>query len=717
MTSDELRDRLDRLARRGRPRGAASVLAAARAAAPGSSQDVGPKLPRAAWTPMMAAAAVAVVTLAVASIAVLGGGGDTPLAGRDDDVPPRVDLPTDLIAASRLEAFGDCAELLDYAKAQAEPLVTSYGLAGGNTFGGAAEFAVGGSVADGAVRESAGPQDAAGAGNGGRTAGDSAAPSFSGTNIQEEGVDEADIVKTDGQVIYSLTASRIFAVSVPDHAVLGSVDLAVAEEFFLAGDDLIVIGSHHDVTSRTVITIVDARDPKALRIEGRVEVDGGYQSARMVGGVVRVVTASTPRIAFRSGRTEADFTRAGAARLKAENVSVVRDSEIDDWVPRMTVRDAGGRTVVGDRPVDCGSAYHPPEPAGLNFLNVLTVNAADPAASHTASVMADGGTVYSSGSRLYVATGSWTGGRPIPVDNRGGVAEPAVEPSADIAVAPVDETLIHQFDISDPARAAYRKSGKVRGHLLNQFAMSEHDGRLRVATTDQVGGEAGTESFVTVLADGPEALTQVGQVGGLGRTERIFAVRFIGPVGYVVTFRQVDPLYTIDLSDPTDPRVVGELKITGYSAYLHPVGPDRLIGVGQEASEQGRQLGTQVSLFDVSDPAAPKRLAQYHVPGGQSAVEFSHHAFLYWEPARLAVVPFTRYDAGRPAARAVALRTGPARLDEVGQVSHAAHDTGRRDPSIQRSLVVGDRLYTVSGLGIMASALDSLAERAWVSFV
>ena len=114
---------------------------------------------------------------------------------------------------------------------------------------------------------------------------------------------------------------------------------------------------------------------------------------------------------------------------------------------------------------------------------------------------------------------------------------------------------------------------------------------MRVATT--ASDPASTQSYVTVLTDDGKALTTIGQVDGLGKGERIYAVRFIDTVGYVVTFRQTDPLYTIDLSDPTKPRVVGELKITGYSAYLHPIGDGLLMGVGQDATDQGRRLGAQ----------------------------------------------------------------------------------------------------------------------------
>src|SRR5262249_36601897 len=149
------------------------------------------------------------------------------------------------------------------------------------------------------------------------------------------------------------------------------------------------------------------------------------------------------------------------------------------------------------------------------------------------------------------------------------------------------------------------------------------------------GGTGTAQSSVYVLHQQGGTLGQMGHVDGLGTGERIYAVRFVGPVGYVVTFRQTDPLYTVDLRDPAHPKVIGELKINGYSAYLHPVGDNRLIGIGQEADANGRVQGTQLSLFDVSDPAQPKRLAQYHVQFGHSEAEFDPHAFLYWPADKL----------------------------------------------------------------------------------
>ncbi len=235
---------------------------------------------------------------------------------------------------------------------------------------------------------------------------------------------------------------------------------------------------------------------------------------------------------------------------------------------------------------------------------------------------------------------------------------------------------MHAFATGRGAPPRYLATGEVEGTLLNQFAMDEHDGRLRVATTTEpvwgpVGGPAdGTvdavpqsaenwgrtpartparavrrESFVTVLEQSGDRLVRVGRVGGLGPEESIRSVRFLGPVGYVVTFRQTDPLYVVDLSDPKAPRVAGELKIPGYSAYLHPVGPGLVLGVGRDGTRSGQILGLQMSLFDVSDPARPRRVSQVALPGSWSDAEGDHHAFTY--AGGTAFVPFARESFAR----------------------------------------------------------------------
>ena len=205
---------------------------------------------------------------------------------------------------------------------------------------------------------------------------------------------------------------------------------------------------------------------------------------------------------------------------------------------------------------------------------------------------------------------------------------------------------------------------------------------------------------MTVLRREGDRLEAIGTVGGLGRGETIHAVRFLGDRAHVVTFRQTDPLYTIDLSDPTAPRVTGELKITGYSAYLHPLGDDRLLGVGQEATLEGVTTGTQVSVFDVADPAAPTRLSQVMLPGATSEAEWDHHAVLVHDG--LVVLPYERWSEPTPD-RPEGFETAAMVLtldgDALSLRGTVASSVGRVDPwqsTIRRALVVDGRLVTVS---------------------
>jgi uncharacterized secreted protein with C-terminal beta-propeller domain len=282
-------------------------------------------------------------------------------------------------------------------------------------------------------------------------------------------------------------------------------------------------------------------------------------------------------------------------------------------------------------------------------------------------------------------------------------------------------TEIHRFDASRGGATSYAGSGTVPGFVANAYAMSEAGGVLRVASTDEPawlpeGGQPEpAQSFVTVLSPaGGGPLRQVGQVGGLGRGQRIQGVRFVGDTGYVVTFRRIDPLYTLDLSRPEAPRVAGELEIPGYSAYLHPIGDGLLLGVGQEADDAGRTQGTQVSLFDVADLAHPKRLQHVVFGNGSSDAEFDPHAFLWWAPTRTLVVPLSVYGPdGAGFVGAVGLHAGRDALAEYGRI---AHGSGPEAAPIARSLVIGDRIYTLSYSGLQANRLDSLAPLGFAAF-
>ena len=222
---------------------------------------------------------------------------------------------------------------------------------------------------------------------------------------------------------------------------------------------------------------------------------------------------------------------------------------------------------------------------------------------------------------------------------------------------------------------------------------------------------------MTTLAVRDGALVQRGQVGGLGRGERIYAVRFIGPLGYVVTFRQTDPLFTLDLSDPDRPRAVGELELPGYSAYLHPVADGLLLGVGQEATrERPASRGCSCRCSTSPIPRSPRRLQQVKLAErwSSSAVEWDHHAFLWWPEGSLAVLPIdaeTFHGAAGfrvDAAQGITLaRARPARRRDVDRARArrgraAVHRVAARRPGDGARHLRPARLGGVPGAGAPA---------------
>ena len=559
--------------------------------------------------------------------------------------------------------------------------------------------------------------------------------SYSGTNVQVEGVDEPDLVKTDGRRIVTLLEGQLTVVDVTGRQprVTGRLpvgDLAV-QHLFLSGDRALLFGSEWStvypmmtepdvagmmppVVQSPLVKLIEVAlpsdgDPEVVR---SMTIDGRYLSARMIGDTVRVVMTSSP-VGFEWAYPEGSGLRAEREATE-KNRDILRNSDPEHWIPYYVVADADGDVTAEGTLFDCDRAAHPEEFSGLDMLTVATIDLGSGLHVVDATgVLATGDTVYASTDSLYVALQNWDTFRWLE--------------SGEADTGPSDVvTDIHQFDLTDPRRAEYVATGRVDGFLLNQFSMDEYDGTLRVASTSRPAwwGDGGdSQSFVTVLERRGGELAELGRVGGLGRTEQIYSVRFLGDVGYVVTFRQTDPLYTIDLSDPSRPTVAGELKIEGYSAYLHPVADGLLLGVGQDATAQGRTLGTQVSLFDVSDPADPRRVDQYTLSeGSTSQAEVDHHAFLYWEDTGLVMVPVQQWWWDSKSEShffgAVALELDDDHLHEVDRITHPGGTDDGWDGRAQilRSLVIGDAVYTISPKGVMKSDLDSLREEAWTRF-
>ncbi|WP_205696513.1 beta-propeller domain-containing protein [Conexibacter sp. SYSU D00693] len=580
---------------------------------------------------------------------------------------------------ARLAAFSGCDALLGWARAQAVrhpgavPVYQAVNRAAGTPVPTAAPSA-GGQVL----------------GASGSAEGDVAT---SETNVQEAGVDEPDTVKARRGIVFTLAGGRIHALDARDGspALLSSVDVPqglYGGELLLHGDRLLLLASAG--YGRSALVDVAVGDARALRVDRILEVDGALVSARRQGDVARVVLTSVPEPIVLPAPADGEQPLP-AEEVRRRGVEALAQAGAATFLPELRVRAADG-TTSGERLVGgCQRVRRPSAYSGLDVLSVLTLDldrGIDPV--DVDAVMASGDDVYASADSLYVAQTTW------------------VPPTGD---GPDDVvTHVHRFATGPEPRTTYRATGSVPGWVLNQFAFSEHRGVLRVATTERapwmLSSAEESESFVTVLDERDGTLQRIGRVGGLGRGETIRAVRFLGDLGYVVTFRQTDPLYTVDLSDPRAPRVRGELKVLGYSGYLHPIGEDLLLGVGQDATPEGRRLGAQVSLFDVADPAAPRRLDRWDVPGGwASQVEWDHHAFLWWPATKLAVLPVS--DPARGGfVGAVGLRAGRDGLREVGRV--AQRGAGGWFGAVDRAVVVGERLLTFSDREVVTSRLADL---------
>jgi hypothetical protein len=604
-------------------------------------------------------------------------------------------------------------------------------------------------------------------------------------------VDEPDLVKTDGRRIVTISGGVLRVIDAQTRQLTGAIDLSSGGQYagwtpaslLLSGNHALVlfsqrlyamggevspggIGSGTLVPSEPVASQSSSSPGATMPIEGpllvlvdlstptpeivsQYSIDGSLIDARQVGSVARVVIQSTPRF------YPPIFAQGGGQPEGAASRAAINRAGISQWLPRYSLN-TGSMTSTGQ--VDCASVSHPAAASytGSSMLTVLTFDLSGPSLGdgEPVTVVADGDTVYSDGTNLYIASREWAA-QPAPGTAGGGVSS-----SGTADVMPMwlpGYTGIYKFDISGPGRPVYEAAGSVPGWLLGssgtaQYSMSAWDGALRVATTASAALTEGTPqesvSAVYVLEQSGDQLDIIGKAGGLGAGEQIYAVRFVGPTGYVVTFRRTDPLYTLDLSDPAQPRVVGQLPLSGYSAYLYPVDATHLIGIGQDANALGETTGTQISLFDVSDLAAPVRLATYDVQLGHSEAEFDPHAFLYWPASQLLVIPVEQASivtpqpappgspvsggtvqggtvqggtvqgspAYVPVSEAVVLHIDAHGFTEVGTITHPVTASDPAGAQIRRSLIIDSALWTLSDAGLKASDSTTLTPLAWVPF-
>jgi hypothetical protein len=524
-----------------------------------------------------------------------------------------------------------------------------------------------------------------------------------GTNLQEADVDEPDLAKTDGEIVALIRNGDliVYDASGAQGVEIGHLDLPHRQqirELLLVNDRAALLGSvtaampyieppiamprdlpygrraapSYSTEPRTTITTVDLTDPTAPLVQRTETLQGELVTAREHDGIVRVVTRWLPTFEF--VQPLAGLTPKQAL---AKNRYLVRHTAATDWLPASRVN--GGSA---ESPLSCEDVRHPEDPAGVGTISVATMDPDEPEARTGAGVAADGDLTYASANRLYVATADdgWTGWTWAGAERAGDAT-----------------TDIHSFDVTGD-ETSYVGSGEVPGRVADRWSFSEDAGLLRVASTLGPSWQP-EQTRVTVLAERDDRLEPIGSVGGMGEQEQVEAVRWFGDIAVVVTFRQVDPLYTLDLSDPANPTVVGELKIPGFSAYLHPLGDDLLLGVGQDATRVGMLRGSQVSTFDIGDLADPERLDLLGLGTTRtSAIETDSRAFTYLPDERLAFVPTTDW------------RSGGA-LDVIRIGSDGALSTGSRMPlpgwsADARALPLADGRVAVVASGRLVQIVD-----------
>jgi hypothetical protein len=626
-------------------------------------------------------------------------------------------------ARNALPSFPSCPALLDYAQAGAHRT-------GGQP--GVPPRAIPGPIA---VLNTPAPMPAPSAGEAtpvsaptaaAPAAKDTSSTPFSTTNNQEANVDEPDLVKTDGKHIYAVSdrVLRVVDVTGAQPKLVGELKLdGFGQQLLLRGDTVLVIATQNGFAypldgpggggrpaiaiapypgrGKTIVSEISVADPAKPAVKRTMTIDGDFVDARQNGGTARLVIDSAPDQIQPQG---------GESVGKA-----IESTHTSDYLGGTTLKSNVSGNTYRRQLVHCNQVRHPRAFSGLDVLTIMTVDLDKGLYSlDRDGVMAGAQVVYGSTGSLYVASQRYYAQ----------LEQPTVDGAAAQSVPNHVTTEIHRFDISDPDKTSYAASGVVDGFALNQYSLSEYKGDLRVATTEDpvwLATADGTfetgqrQSGVTVLHQDGGQLKTIGRLTGLGKDERIYAVRFIDDRAYIVTFRQIDPLFVVDLADPTAPKLRGQLNLTGYSAYLHPIGNDKLLGIGVEANAQGSVSGAQASLFDVSDPAKPARVSQLVFGPGGFQVATDPHAFLYWDPTKLAVLPLSTYGSNGPAfTGAVGLRVGGT-LTEVGRITHDGADPDYK-PAISRALVIGDKVFTLSYAGLGAARLDNLGPLGFTAF-
>lgn len=560
------------------------------------------------------------------------------------------------------------------------------------------------------------------------------APGYSQTNTQVAGIDEADIIENDGRYLYVLSRKELLIVDAgnadaPKVVSRTAIDGWPVAEYLYNGH-LTVISSVWNTdnstggpdgimpllrirgSSQVQVTVYDVTDQAAPKVLSQTKLDGNYSDSRMVDGKLTLIVQNDLLSGYWGGIYRPMVKFATGLLAPVNQVSnttlekLIQKTPIEKLLPTWsstTIDSAGAKVASSGLISQPQDLYCPVVGNEANLMSVVLLDTTSASPSILGSTSVIGGyasTIFMNSKDLYIFSPQW--------DSTTG-----------------ESTNVQRFDITSGTPELV-STGSFQGQLLNQFSADAQGNLLRVATSSWT--DSGRANALYVLTTEGDTIKTIGAVTGIAPGESITSARFVGDMAYLVTFRQTDPLFTIDLSTPTAPKIVGELKLPGFSRYLQPLGEGYLVGIGRDADPAtGRTLGLKVSLFDVRDAAAPAEVASYLISQPSdgwswSDAEWDHHALGYFPELDVIAVPVQGYVPGTPDPKdpngyvsyiqksdLLLLKVDPATgISQLGTIE--------QNSTLLRSARIGDVVYSVADLDMKAAQVltDGLVARGSV---
>ena len=579
---------------------------------------------------------------------------------------------------------------------------------------------------------------------------------FSETNNQVTGVDEADIIKTDGDYIYTISGNVLYIIK----AYPGEeAEIIFTKEFddsptslFINGDTMTVFGNMYNLdffkdidfrpsAGMTYFNIYDISDRSNPILEKEYKFEGNYFNARMIDDYVYFVTRSSPQ--FRTNYpTPIIFEGTEARSMPAKNIYYYnipyRNPQLAT-IHAINMKDSGEDiNSVAVAVENSQNMYMSQNNIFITYteiineydlMKIIMKELMEPYLTDSdkeliekiKSTDNDILSQYEKDEKIFRVYETYI--NYLTEDEQADMQETAEE----LLKKKLEEykhleyTIINKIS-TDKNKISVESNGKVPGHVINQFSMDEKDNILRIATTisrrwssiDYSRTES-TNNIYTL----DKNMNIIGSLEGLAETESIYSTRFIDDRLYMVTFRQVDPFFVIDLSDPTDIKELGKLKIPGFSRYLHPYDDNTIIGIGQDATATGRTKGLKISLFDVEDVQNPTEVAKYVTEEryASSTALYEHKAFLFSKDKDLLVIPAYSYEYSRDGTSkgyngAFVFKISKDEIILRGLIDHSMGSSNNRyyyAPQVERSLYIENLLYTKSPNLLRINDLEDLS--------